>query len=117
MLAINSFYAGLRKSLTELWSEGGEYGFPYNYIGIATPGFPNLLFILGPKRVTCTSTLCGTVPERPAPLGPRMNKRLGKPGVAIPRKVGREGIKTIQPSKKAADDFVQYSDAFWKTTV
>lgn len=93
------------KDLTKLWSEGGEYGFPYSYLGIATPGFPNLLFILGPNGAGRTGTVPHNV-EVQVTLFAR-----------ILRKVSREGIKTIQPSKKATDDFIQYSDAFWKTTV
>jgi hypothetical protein len=33
------------------------------------------------------------------------------------RKVSRQGIKTITPSQQAADDFVEYSDAFFPKTV
>ena len=93
------------KDITKLWSEGGEYGFPYSYLGLATPGFPNLLFILGPNGAGRSGTVPHNV-EVQVTLFAR-----------ILRKVSREGIKTIQPSKKATDDFVQYSDAFWKTTV
>ncbi|KAG5981359.1 hypothetical protein E4U55_003015 [Claviceps digitariae] len=93
------------KDLTELWSQGGEYGFPYSYLGLATPGFPNLLYILGPNGAGRTGTVPHNV-EVQVTLFAR-----------ILRKVSREGIKTMQPSRKAADDFIQYSDAFWKTTV
>jgi cation diffusion facilitator CzcD-associated flavoprotein CzcO len=93
------------KDLTKLWSRDGEYGFPYSYLGLATPGFPNLLFILGPNGAGRT----GTVPHN-VEIQVTLFAR-------ILRKVAREGIKTIQPSRKAADDFVQYSDAFWKKTV
>ncbi|KAI0136204.1 hypothetical protein BJ170DRAFT_698949 [Xylariales sp. AK1849] len=93
------------KDLTKLWGEGGEYGFPYSYLGFATPGFPNLLFLHGPNG----SGRAGTVPHNVEVQVTLFAKIL--------RKVAREGIKTIQPSKKAVDDFVQYSDAFWKTTV
>jgi cation diffusion facilitator CzcD-associated flavoprotein CzcO len=93
------------KSIAELWSEGGEYGFPYNYLGIAAPGFPNLLFIQGPNPAGRSGTIPHNI-EVQVTLFAR-----------ILRKVGREGIKTMQPSKKATDDFIQYSDAFWKTTV
>ena len=93
------------KDIVQLWSEGGDYGFPYSYLGFATPGFPNLLFIQGPNGAGRS----GTVPHNAEIQITHFAKIL--------RKVGREGIKTIQPSKKAADDFVQYSDAFWKRTV
>ena len=91
--------------LRDLWTEGGEYEFPYTYLGTSTPGFKNLLFVHGPNG----SGRSGTVPHSVETQVTFYAKIL--------RKVGREGIKTIQPSKKATDDFVQYSDAFWKTTV
>lgn len=33
--------------LSKAWTAEGKYGFPYTYLGIATPGFPNLAFIHG----------------------------------------------------------------------
>ncbi|KAK6215460.1 4-hydroxyacetophenone monooxygenase [Colletotrichum tabaci] len=93
------------KSIAQLWSPDGEYGFPYSYLGFATPGFPNLGFIQGPNGAGRS----GTVPHNVEVQVTYFAKIL--------RKVGREGIKTMQPSKKAADDFVQYSDAFFKKTV
>ncbi|KAI1388808.1 FAD/NAD(P)-binding domain-containing protein [Hypoxylon trugodes] len=93
------------KNLSELWQQNGEYGFPYTYLGVATPGFPNLGFIHGPHG----SGRSGTVPHSVEVQVTFWAKLL--------RKFGREGIKTIQPSRKAADDFVDYSDAFFETTV
>lgn len=93
------------KDLTKLWSEDGEYGFPYSYLGVATPGFPNLLLLHGPNG----SGRAGTVPHNVEVQTTLYAKIL--------RKVSREGIKTMQPSKRAADDFIQYSDAFFQTTV
>ncbi|KAL7623941.1 hypothetical protein AAE478_005498 [Parahypoxylon ruwenzoriense] len=93
------------KDLAKLWHKDGEYGFPYTYLGAATPGFPNLGFIHGPNG----SGRSGTVPHSVEVQISFFAKLL--------RKVGREGIKSIQPSRKAADDFVEYSDAFFETTV
>ncbi|KAI1083863.1 FAD/NAD(P)-binding domain-containing protein [Whalleya microplaca] len=93
------------KDLANLWRQDGEYGFPYTYLGVATPGFPNLAFIHGPNG----SGRSGTVPHSVEVQVSFYANLL--------RKVSREGIKTIQPSQKAADDFVQYSDAFFQTTV
>ncbi|GKT64669.1 4-hydroxyacetophenone monooxygenase [Colletotrichum tofieldiae] len=93
------------KSIAQLWSPDGEYGFPYSYLGYATPGFPNLGFIQGPNGAGRS----GTVPHNVEVQATYFAKIL--------RKVGRERIKTMQPSKKAANDFVQYSDAFFKKTV
>lgn len=33
--------------LSEAWTPGGHWGFPYTYMGLATPGFPNLAFLHG----------------------------------------------------------------------
>ncbi|PTB55088.1 hypothetical protein M431DRAFT_116346 [Trichoderma harzianum CBS 226.95] len=87
------------------WSHGGTYGFPYAYMGVASPGFPNLLFIHGPSA----SGRSGTVPHNVENQITFFAKIL--------RKVSREGIKSITPSRKATDDFVAYSDAFFETTV
>jgi len=93
------------ENLAEVWKPGGKYGFPYTYLGAATPGFPNLLFIHGPNG----SGRSGTVPHSVETQITYFAKIL--------RKVGREGIKAIEPLKEAADDFVQYSDAFFAKTV
>lgn len=99
-----SIWAG-DKDLAALWRADGEFGFPYTYLGVATPGFPNLGFILGPHG----TGRGGTVPHSVEVQVSFFAKLL--------RKVGREGIKTIQPSKRAADEFVDYSDAFFSKTV
>ncbi|KAI5863384.1 FAD/NAD(P)-binding domain-containing protein [Durotheca rogersii] len=99
-----SIWAG-GKDLTQLWRQGGEYGFPYTYLGVATPGFPNLGFIHGPHG----SGRSGTVPHSVEVQVAFFAKLL--------RKLGREGIRSLQPSRRAADDFVQYADAFFRTTV
>lgn len=93
------------KELSQLWARDGEYGFPYTYLGAATPGFPNLLFVQGPHG----SGPSGTVPHTTEAQLTYYAKIL--------RKVSREGIKSIVPQKKAADDFVEYSDAFFAKTV
>lgn len=33
--------------LSKAWKPDGEFGFPYNYLGLATPGFKNLIFLYG----------------------------------------------------------------------
>lgn len=78
---------------------------PYTYLGIATPGFPNLLFIQGPN----SSGPSGTVPHSVETQLTFFSKIL--------RKVSREGIKSIDPQRKAADDFLEFADAFFATTV
>lgn len=93
------------KELSNVWAPDGEHGFPYTYLGAATPGFPNLLFIHGPHGTGPS----GTVPHSVEAQITYYAKLL--------RKVSREGIKSIVPKKKAADDFVEYSDAFFSKTV
>jgi hypothetical protein len=90
--------------LRSSWKPGGEFGFPYTYMGSATPGFPNLLFVHGPH---------GTGPSGTVPHSVEVQLTYY---AKILRKVAREGIKFMQPSRKAADDFVEYSDAFFATT-
>ncbi|KAK4195531.1 hypothetical protein QBC40DRAFT_269199 [Triangularia verruculosa] len=93
--------------LKELWDPESKTGhsFPYTYLGLATPGFPNLLFVHGPH---------GTGPSGTVPHSVEVQLVCF---AKILRKVAREGIKSIQPSKKAADEFVEYSDAFFASTV
>lgn len=93
------------KDLRNLWAPGGEYDFPYTYLGVATPGFPNLFFIQGPHG----GGPSGTVPHSAETQITYFAKLL--------RKASREGIKSITASTQAANDFVQYSDAFFAKTV
>lgn len=93
------------KTLADIWNPEGEYGFPYTYLGVATPGFPNLFLIHGPHGTGPS----GTVPQSVESQVTYFAKVL--------RKVSREGIKSISPLAKAADDFVEYSDAFFSKTV
>lgn len=94
------------KELAAEWSpDGGTYGFPYTYLGAATPGFPNLFFVHGPHGTGPS----GTVPHSVEAQIVYYAKFL--------RKVAREGIKSLSPKKEAADDFVEYCDAFFSKTV
>ncbi|KAK1982099.1 4-hydroxyacetophenone monooxygenase [Colletotrichum cereale] len=89
------------RDLAQVWRPDG----PYTYFGAATPGFPNLLFVHGPNG----SGRSGTVPHN-------VENQITY-FARILRKAGREGVRSIQPTRKAADDFTQYSDAFFATTV
>lgn len=93
------------KELSAVWSPEGEHGFPYTYLGAATPGFPNLFFVHGPHGTGPS----GTVPHSVEAQVTYYAKFL--------RKASREGIKSLVPKKEAADDFVEYSDAFFSKTV
>ncbi|OIW24555.1 FAD/NAD(P)-binding domain-containing protein [Coniochaeta ligniaria NRRL 30616] len=93
------------QDLATTWRPGGKHGYPYTYLGLATPGFPNLLFVHGPHGTGPS----GTVPHSVEVQLTYFAKLL--------RKASREGIKSITPSQKAADDFVEYADAFFAKTV
>ncbi|TVY22123.1 FAD-binding monooxygenase [Lachnellula hyalina] len=91
--------------LAQAWKPDGEFGFPYSYLGFATPGFPNLFFIHGPNAAGHS----GTFPHGAENQVTYIARLL--------RKISGQGIKTLVPSKAAADDFVEYCDAFFPTTV
>ena len=92
------------RDLRDLWRQDGEYGYPYTYLGLATPGFPNLFHVHGPHGTGAS----GTVPHSVEVQLTYFAKLL--------RKVSQQGIKSISPSPKAADDFIEYADAFFGTT-
>ncbi|KAH7071159.1 hypothetical protein BKA63DRAFT_474670 [Paraphoma chrysanthemicola] len=91
--------------LNEAWKPEGKWGFPYTYLGLATPGFPNLFFLAGPHATGPS----GTVPQAVETALTYFAK--------VFRKVSSQGLKSISPSKEAADDFIDYCDAFFPTTV
>ncbi|KAI5194210.1 FAD/NAD(P)-binding domain-containing protein [Aureobasidium subglaciale] len=90
--------------LSKDWRPDGRFGWPYSYIGIATPGFPNLLHLHGPNAAGAS----GSVPHSVESQVAYMAKVL--------RKASSQGISSMQPSKAAADDFVTYCDAFFPRT-
>ena len=91
--------------LSKAWKPGGKFGFPYTYLGISTPGFPNLFFLAGPHATGPS----GTVPQA-------VEVSLTYFAKAI-RKASSQGIKSLTPSKEAADEFVDYCDSFFPNTV
>ncbi|KAJ6033942.1 hypothetical protein N7499_010106 [Penicillium canescens] len=91
--------------LKSAWKRNGHFGFPYSYLGFATPGFPNLLWLGGPY----SSGHSGTVPNSIENQVTYIAKVL--------RKLRSQGIKSMAPSKAAADDFVEYCDNFYPRTV
>jgi cation diffusion facilitator CzcD-associated flavoprotein CzcO len=98
--SINAFGKDLKKA----WRKDGEYGFPYTYLGLAVPKFPNLFLIHGAH---------GTGPSGTVPHSVEVQLTYY---AKVLRKISREGIKTITPSQKAADDFQEYSTAFFAKT-
>ena len=90
--------------LSRDWRHDGAFGFPYTYLGLCTPGFPNLTFLLGPNSAGPS----GTVPHAIETMITYVAQML--------RKISSQAIRTMTPSKQAADDFVQYCDAFFPRT-
>ncbi|THY00783.1 FAD/NAD(P)-binding domain-containing protein [Aureobasidium pullulans] len=90
--------------LSRDWKPDGKFGWPYSYIGLATPGFPNLLQLHGPNAAGASGSVPHSVESQVAYIA------------KVLRKASSQGIATIQPSKAAADDFVTYCDAFFPRT-
>ncbi|KAL1383436.1 cyclohexanone monooxygenase [Phyllosticta capitalensis] len=91
--------------LSRDWLPEGKFGFPYTYLGLGVPHFPNLLLLYGPS----SSAVSGTIPQS-AETAATYHAR-------VLRKVSRQGYRTAAPRKEAADDFVRYADAFFPRTV
>ncbi|CAK7206047.1 hypothetical protein SEUCBS139899_008830 [Sporothrix eucalyptigena] len=90
------------KILTEVYRARGH---PYTYLGTATPGFPNLFYILGPN----SSGPSGTVPYSVETQTTHIAKIL--------RKISLEGVKSMAPAASAADEFEEWATAFFAQTV
>lgn len=91
--------------LRQAWTPGNSPGWPENYMGIATPRFPNLFWLYGPQA----GGLSGSVPH----IVENLSTVVGK----ILRKISTQGIKSIVPSQKATDDFTEFSETFFTKTV
>lgn len=91
--------------LKTAWKHNGEIGFPKTYLGMASAGFPNLLFV----GTVHTNGIAGTFVHSIECQITYYAKVL--------RKVSSEGIKTITPSARAVEDFISYADAYFPTTV
>lgn len=91
--------------LQAAWRPTGSIGFPDTYLGLAAPGFPNLLFILGPN----SGGLSGSVPYTVENQITYIAKVL--------RKATFERIRTITPTQAAADDFRAVIESFFPKTV
>lgn len=91
--------------LTAAWKPDGKFGFPHTYMGLATPGFPNLMFVAGPLGSAEAGTITHSIENQLTYCAKLL------------RKVSSQGIKSMAPSAKAADEFLEYSDAYWPTTV
>ncbi|KAJ4297762.1 hypothetical protein N0V90_005657 [Kalmusia sp. IMI 367209] len=91
--------------LATAWKPDGSVGYPRTYLGIATPGFPNLLFINGPQAAAVTGTSTFSI-ENQITLAAR-----------VLRKVQSQGIRTISPTEQATEDFQAYCDAYFPRTV
>ncbi|KAE8440550.1 hypothetical protein EG329_007243 [Mollisiaceae sp. DMI_Dod_QoI] len=88
------------KDLRDTWNPS-----PITYMGLASPSFPNLLFLQGPNSVGQS----GTVPNQMETQITYLSKLL--------RKVTAQEIKSFAPSQAATDDFTAYCDSFFPRTV
>ncbi|THC98097.1 hypothetical protein EYZ11_002449 [Aspergillus tanneri] len=91
--------------LKTAWKHDGLWGFPYNYLGVATPGFPNLLWIGGPHSTGHGGSVPNSLENQITYIA------------KILRKIRSQGIQSLAPSKQAADDFIEYCDRFYPRTV
>jgi len=91
--------------IREAWAPGGKWGFPYTYQGLATPRYPNLLWILGAHGASPS----GTTPHAVEIQLTYFAKPL--------RKVSSQGIKAVEPLTEAADDSIEFANSFFETTV
>lgn len=81
------------------------FGFPYSYLGVAAPSFPNALWLSG----AYSAGYSGTVPNSIENQVTYVAKVL--------RKVRGQNIRTFVPSKAATEDFARYCDQFYGRTV
>ncbi|OJJ46755.1 hypothetical protein ASPZODRAFT_66443 [Penicilliopsis zonata CBS 506.65] len=91
--------------LKSAWKAGGLYGFPYSYLGVAAPGFPNLLWAGGPYSAGHSGSVPNSIENQITYVA------------KVIRKIRSQGIKAMVPSKHAADDFLEYCDRFYPRTV
>ncbi|KAL4913327.1 hypothetical protein BDW62DRAFT_214325 [Aspergillus aurantiobrunneus] len=91
--------------LKTAWKPDGHFGFPYNYLGVATPGFPNLLWIGGPNATGHGGSVPNSIENQITYIA------------KILRKLRSQGIKSFVPSKQATDEFLEYADQFFPRTV
>lgn len=90
--------------LAKDWKIDGKFGFPYSYLGVAVPGFPNLAFVLGPNPAGPTGTLVNSAETQISYIAKML------------RKMSQQGIKSMAPSREATDEFIEYCDAFFPRT-
>ncbi|CAG9945695.1 unnamed protein product [Clonostachys rosea f. rosea IK726] len=91
--------------LQSAWRPGGSPGFPDSYLGLAAPGFPNFLTIVGPNSTGPAGTLCHSVEIQITYIA------------KVLRKAVTQGIRSLAPTQAATDDFRAYCEAFFPRTV
>ena len=91
--------------LRSAWLPGGKWGYPYTYLGFATPEIPNLLWILGAHAAGASGTVTHAVELQITYYAKLL------------RKVSSQGIRSIAPSTPATDDFIAYANRFFPATV
>jgi hypothetical protein len=93
------------KDLQSSWRPGGSPGFPDSYLGMAAPGFPNFLTLVGPNSTGPAGTLCHSVEIQVTYCA------------KVLRKAVTQGIRSLEPTQAATDDFRAYCESFFPRTV
>lgn len=91
--------------LQSAWRPGGSPGFPDSYLGLAAPGFPNFLTLVGPNSTGPAGTLCHSVEIQVTYCA------------KVLRKAVTQGIRSLEPTQEATDDFRAYCESFFPRTV
>ncbi|EXJ82770.1 hypothetical protein A1O3_06585 [Capronia epimyces CBS 606.96] len=91
--------------LQAAWRPTGAIGFPDSYLGLAAPGFPNLLFVLGPNSGGVSGSLPYAVETQLTYIA------------KVLRKAASDGIRTISPSQAATNDYRAVVESFFPRTV
>ncbi|KAJ8607848.1 hypothetical protein MRB53_040041 [Persea americana] len=55
--------------LSRDWKQDGKFGWPYTYLGVSTPGFPNLAFVMGKLTNMMNAELIISGPHPGGPSG------------------------------------------------
>lgn len=92
-------------NLQEAWKPGGSYGYPYIYLGMAAPGFPNINWVGGPLSAGFSGTVPNSIENQVTYIA------------KVIRKLRSQGIATLSPSFAATKDFIDYADKFYPRTV
>ncbi|KAJ9610031.1 hypothetical protein H2200_006361 [Cladophialophora chaetospira] len=87
-------------SMADAWKER-----PDGYLGIAAPGFPNYFFTTGPQGPLGNGTILPAI------------ETACEYFIAVMQKMQEEKIRSVEPKRRATDQFHEHMSAFMKGTV